>query len=833
METYNNHGAYFAPPLMMVNAGGTHEANPRDGVRLGADGRGIPNLVEQGETIYDDYVFSDRLRPSGADLRNFVIPERYSGKTFAQISKALGKEIEQRPNDVLSNASLGVMLDRLTACQEDFKRRKEEARARRELGKMSPEELMSLGAQLSRLRQAQRQGQPLTPPPQGMSPEERMMSGRGGMSPEEQAMMQQQMAGQAPEEQMYAEQAGQMSMMQGAPMMACGGLLRRYDEGGDIPPQAPLLLSPDGKSAYAMEYLLTHPEVAVNADGMPAHSEPPVSYGGVLDGAKVTADSPETRAFIDKVNEGRDRFVRDAVSVADAATFGMVPPITAVADLLRGNPGKAGMNMALTAMPLVSRTMRIANKAAGKAGKLLKDVADKEDEVMTARGMLMAARKSDGAGKAADVKAASEMLRSSEKELKAAVKAARKEGAYSPNRGLLNKLLYPFVPGLRYARRTPAGRVLQGAVSTGTLTGAASGIPYFYDTYGDGYYDGFGGEGEQPEILLYGHPDTLAHPSYSNAGKAVETVNRYDGGGKAAVLPTAVVTEDYKPMPQFSDPWLSRPTGVDSFLRNWGSRKASDMIDREIDGILGSTDVPVAAGGKDGRTWLPTGLRYAGAVQSGLGALASVLQKPDRTLPDSYNRMAANLPMPQVSYNPQFVRTRYNPIDTGIATARLLANANAARRSVMNSGAGPASAGLIQAMNHSANLGLGQTAYAQRMANEDMYDKNAQYINQVEQQNAAGLMSARQQNASLAMQRAQMADYLRQLALRAYDEENSARAAAISANLTNLANNLAGIGRENFAMNQVNSNRRNLGYGIGSDGVVSYDKGSGGDRQQG
>jgi hypothetical protein len=53
--------ADFPTGLTHINAGGSHEANPNDGIQLGVDPEGTPNLVEEGETVYNDYVFSNRL----------------------------------------------------------------------------------------------------------------------------------------------------------------------------------------------------------------------------------------------------------------------------------------------------------------------------------------------------------------------------------------------------------------------------------------------------------------------------------------------------------------------------------------------------------------------------------------------------------------------------------------------------------------------------------------------------------------------------------------------------------------------------------------------------
>ena len=45
-----------------INEGGTHEQNPYEGVPQGIAADGQQNLVEEGEVIYNDYVFSNRLK---------------------------------------------------------------------------------------------------------------------------------------------------------------------------------------------------------------------------------------------------------------------------------------------------------------------------------------------------------------------------------------------------------------------------------------------------------------------------------------------------------------------------------------------------------------------------------------------------------------------------------------------------------------------------------------------------------------------------------------------------------------------------------------------------
>lgn len=155
MSKYNTHGGYYSPKLSSVNAGGTHEQNPYGGVKLGVDINGIPNLVEEGETVYDDYVFSDRLKPSVSELKAYNLPEKYSGKTFSEISSLLAEEADNRPNDAVSNAGLGAMLDRLIAAQEEHKQKIEALEFKKAMDEMSPKEILEVGNMLDKMQQEQ------------------------------------------------------------------------------------------------------------------------------------------------------------------------------------------------------------------------------------------------------------------------------------------------------------------------------------------------------------------------------------------------------------------------------------------------------------------------------------------------------------------------------------------------------------------------------------------------------------------------------------------------------------------------------------------------------
>lgn len=116
-------GITWPSDLTFINNGGTHEQNPNEGIQIGVDNQGVPNLVEEGEVIYGDYVFSNRLK-----VPKEVREELKLGKkdiTFADAVEKLAKESEERPNDNISKLGLTANLDKLIPAQENIRNKKQ------------------------------------------------------------------------------------------------------------------------------------------------------------------------------------------------------------------------------------------------------------------------------------------------------------------------------------------------------------------------------------------------------------------------------------------------------------------------------------------------------------------------------------------------------------------------------------------------------------------------------------------------------------------------------------------------------------------------------------
>lgn len=131
------HGGIWSNGMTYIDNGGTHEENPFEGVQMGVDPQGIPNLVEEGEVVFNDYVFSNRMKvPKDVKKRLNI-----KGDTYADAAKELSKESEERPNDPISKNGLDFFMSALSESQEELRMKNEDRRNNRyakggQLGKL-------------------------------------------------------------------------------------------------------------------------------------------------------------------------------------------------------------------------------------------------------------------------------------------------------------------------------------------------------------------------------------------------------------------------------------------------------------------------------------------------------------------------------------------------------------------------------------------------------------------------------------------------------------------------------------------------------------------------
>lgn len=270
----NTAGANFTTGMKHINTGDTHENNPYEGVPMGVDPQGTPNLVEEGETIYNDYVFSDRLKVPKQKIKKgqtkFTQEEKilhkYEGKTYADAAKKAEKDsgVDERPNDNIAKRGFETILEILAQSQEQQRAEEDKEKMQQQLealqeylNSLPPEEREQIIQQIQ--QQLIGQEVPQQEIPQQVQQQEvpqdqqQMMQQQQQLSPEEIAMMQQQQPQQqemSPEQQtMLQQQMQQQPPMEEQPMQepqqqvqtqAYGGKL--YEEGGQLSPEQMAML---------------------------------------------------------------------------------------------------------------------------------------------------------------------------------------------------------------------------------------------------------------------------------------------------------------------------------------------------------------------------------------------------------------------------------------------------------------------------------------------------------------------------------------------------------------------------------------------------------------
>lgn len=135
-------GAAWDNGITFVGNGGTHEANPYEGVQMGIAPDGAPNLVEEGEVVWNDYVFSKRLKVP----KKFKEQYKLKGDdiSFADAANKFSEESKERPNDPISKNGRDALLTSLMDQQEEVRMKKQARQAKSQFNALSPEEQMGI-----------------------------------------------------------------------------------------------------------------------------------------------------------------------------------------------------------------------------------------------------------------------------------------------------------------------------------------------------------------------------------------------------------------------------------------------------------------------------------------------------------------------------------------------------------------------------------------------------------------------------------------------------------------------------------------------------------------
>lgn len=314
-------GSTWSDGLIHIGTGGTHEQNPYEGVQVGADRQGVPNLVEEDEVIYDDYVFSNRLRvPRGRrgrygkrnkyakggkldvgsisinDYQDKVL-KPYLGMTFADAATKAEKisGVLDRPNDPIATRGFRSILEVLATLQEKEREKEKLAELQQAIDQMSPEELAAFQQQAQEQQAQEQQAQ------------EQQMMAQQQMAVQQQAQYPQEQYPQ--EEQAYMQQQGIPEEEQYA-MAALGGQL--YGLGGEKKPKWKMIPS---KVIGGRPKLISYEEYErkYNADGTPKqefHGFGEGKFGGSGRGGRFKLTHVDKSDY-EYFNDAYDAAVRD------------------------------------------------------------------------------------------------------------------------------------------------------------------------------------------------------------------------------------------------------------------------------------------------------------------------------------------------------------------------------------------------------------------------------------------------------------------------------------------------------------------------------------------
>lgn len=934
MSKFDTHGGYFAPKdYMRVNEGGSHEENPNGGVQIGVDPEGNPNLLEEGEPVYKDYVYSDNIEAEEQFLVDNNLPKKYTGKLYSKIADDLFIEAEERPLDPISRNGLEALLGRLADAQEGQKQAKEQKDLEDELASLSPEELEQLESMLTQSEQVQ------------MVPEQMPMEA----APEEQMM--------GPAEPMPIE---------GMPIMANGGFLRTFETGGpkksmadeiaaEILAQANSESRASGIGNTDLPLVSEHPELdialmAAQPGGVVAKALAPSAYRGMVSGL---ANGDAAYAVFNPIEKifgiGKTKYLEELSE-----------------NIYKGERWNKVRDIQKTLRQRDEELKKLAAELKGaKKANNHTLVTDIESKIRTQE----FARKGDLSAFNQEYKTAEELepIAGSSKSAKSGT-APKQE-------------LQPAQSG--QSSSAPEAKTFNGkplvktAIGTGLgAAGVAAGYNYLYKPIAKDIW-----EHRHQQPYIFAVPDStdveaIAAPSDTiKIGSSVDLgfldeepeykafggkINRFDDGGWGAFLDRLwSYKESLKPsamsgkyaIDRRGDFWGGRPARqvesdpnydaftqyvlshgddpqVQRYLRaldvgvntekgvpllwdkennklfdNWatlyGDRRrdgklgiyhitpedigfltapaapattaqspqspdvqyelfpgqlAAMQYGMEMDNLSprmryamsyngsgspatnetngaervaddtiygGSIDPSVVKAKPEFNTnLLPTWPRYAGAIGSGLLGLYNAFQQPDRYIAPHIN---PQLPEGRINLQNQV----YNPIDQNMIANAQIAQGNATNRALRNSGLGPSSAAAILAADNNLTGNLG-TGFIQAWdANNQRRNAVIAANNQAEAQRAQfdyTVDAARKDAIN------RLAPYNAQNDLMVQRLNNQAEGdkyTAISNQISNGLQALSGIGQENFAMNQINTNPAFLGYRVGPNGAMFFNPNTG------
>ena len=94
--------------------------------------------------IYNDYVFSNRIKVPKEVCKALRVGQKKDGFTFAEVAKKLLAESKERPNDPISRKGLDANMQKLEDYQEEIKAKMDAGRAVEEFNSLPPEQQVAI-----------------------------------------------------------------------------------------------------------------------------------------------------------------------------------------------------------------------------------------------------------------------------------------------------------------------------------------------------------------------------------------------------------------------------------------------------------------------------------------------------------------------------------------------------------------------------------------------------------------------------------------------------------------------------------------------------------------
>ncbi len=145
--------------LTKFDEGGLHENNPNGGVMIGNNAS-----VEEGETMKDNFVYSNRIVLDANIVSQYNLPKSLIGKSVADATKMIDSKFKDR-TDKISQSTKNSMLSKIAEAQEAMKPQKPEVEQSQEgmikqsLEMMRNTSQMALGGDVNKLGDSEWYGQ--------------------------------------------------------------------------------------------------------------------------------------------------------------------------------------------------------------------------------------------------------------------------------------------------------------------------------------------------------------------------------------------------------------------------------------------------------------------------------------------------------------------------------------------------------------------------------------------------------------------------------------------------------------------------------------------------